>query len=98
MEVGQSMKILQNLKLNKKLLRELDYSAIIFAICIVIFGCINIYSATDKDYGMYYPKLQIAWMILGLITVYLILVFDYMLIRKLCCDNILGRGYIANNW
>ena len=27
------MKILHNLKLNKKILRELDYSAIIFAIC-----------------------------------------------------------------
>ena len=60
------MKILQSLKLNKKLLRELDYSVIIFAICIVIFGCINIYSATDKDYGIYYPKKQIMSMILGL--------------------------------
>ena len=76
------MKILQNLKLNKKLLRELDYSAIIIAICIVIFGCINIYSATNKDYGIYYPKMQIAWMIFGLITVYLLLVFDYMIIEN----------------
>lgn len=82
MEVGQSMKILQNLKLNKKLLRELDYISIIFAICIVIFGCLNIYSATYKDYGIYYPKLQIAWLILGLITVYFILIFDYILIKN----------------
>ncbi|MBU3128401.1 rod shape-determining protein RodA [Clostridium tagluense] len=73
------MKILQNLKLNKKLLRELDYSVIIYAICIVIFGCLNIYSATR---GSYYPKLQIAWLILGLITVYLILIFDYILIKN----------------
>jgi rod shape determining protein RodA len=76
------MKILQSLKLNKKLLRELDYSVIIFAICIVIFGCINIYSATAKDYGNYYPKLQIAWMILGVITVYVILLLDYILIEN----------------
>lgn len=61
------MKILQYLKLNKKLLRELDYVSIIFAITIVIFGCLNISSATGKDYGMYYPKLQMAWLILGLI-------------------------------
>lgn len=74
------MKILQNLKINKKLLRELDYSAIIIAICIVIFGCINIYSATSKDYGNYYLKKQIVSMILGLITVYIILIFDYILI------------------
>ncbi|WP_411956025.1 rod shape-determining protein RodA [Clostridium sp. FP1] len=71
--------MLQNLKLNKKLLRELDYSVIIYAICIVIFGCLNIYSATR---GSYYPKLQIAWLILGLITVYLILIFDYILIKN----------------
>ena len=72
------MKILQNLKINKKLLKELDYSVIILAICIVIFGCINIYSAI----GGHNVKLQIAWMILGLITVYFLLVFDYMLIEN----------------
>ncbi|MCB2292523.1 rod shape-determining protein RodA [Clostridium algoriphilum] len=76
------MKILQNLRLNKKLLRELDYVAIIFAICIVIFGCINIYSATNKDYGFYYLKLQVAWLILGLIMVYVLLALDYMLIEN----------------
>ncbi|MBZ9688238.1 rod shape-determining protein RodA [Clostridium estertheticum] len=76
------MKILQKLKLNKKLLRELDYSSIIFAICIVIFGCLNIYSATSKEHGTYYLKLQIAWLILGLITVYFILIFDYILIKN----------------
>lgn len=76
------MKILQNLKLNKKLLRELDYGSIIIAICIVIFGCISIYSATNKDFGVYFPKKQIMFMILGLITVYLILIFDYILIKN----------------
>ena len=72
------MNILQNLKLNKKLLRELDYSVIIVAICIVIFGCMNIYSAI----GSHNLKLQIAWLILGLITVYALLIFDYMLIEN----------------
>ncbi len=76
------MKILQSLRLNKKLLRELDYSAIIFTICIVVFGSINIYSATAKEYGIHYPKMQIAWMILGLVTVYIILLIDYVLIEN----------------
>ncbi|MGH4118820.1 rod shape-determining protein RodA [Clostridium sp.] len=70
--------MLENLKLNKKLLRELNYSVIIFAICIVIFGSMNIYSAI----GAHYFKLQIAFMILGLITVYFLLVFDYMLMKN----------------
>ena len=76
------MKILEGLKLNKKLLRELDYKVIIVAIFIVIFGCINIYSAMNKDYGIYYPKKQIMSMILGLIVVYGILLFDYILIKN----------------
>ena len=76
------MKILQNLRLNKKLLRELDYSVIIFAIIIVIYGCLNIYSATNSSSGMYFPRKQIISMILGLIAVYLLLVFDYMLIEN----------------
>ncbi|MGH4139266.1 rod shape-determining protein RodA [Clostridium sp.] len=73
--------MLEKLKLNRKLLRELDYSVIILAICIVVFGCINIYSATYKNGGNY-VKMQIMFMILSLITVYVILLFDYMLIEN----------------
>jgi len=76
------MKFLQNLRLNKKLLKELDYATIIIAMCIVIFGCINIYSATYKSTQMYYPEKQIAAMILSLIVVYFLLVFDYMVIEN----------------
>ncbi|MBU3216593.1 rod shape-determining protein RodA [Clostridium estertheticum] len=76
------MKFLQSLRLNKKLLRELDYVTIIIAICIVTFGCINIYSATVKASGDFLIKKQIVWMIIGLITVYFLLVFDYMVIEN----------------
>jgi len=82
MEVGKTMKILQSLKISKKLLRELDYGTIIFAICIVIFGCINIYSATVKNSGTHFFKMQIIWLILGLIVMYVLLAFDYMLIEN----------------
>ena len=75
------MKILEKLKLNRKLLRELDYSVIILAICIVVYGCLNIYSATYKNGGNY-VKMQIVFMIVGLITAYVILLFDYMLIEN----------------
>ncbi|MBU3183716.1 rod shape-determining protein RodA [Clostridium estertheticum] len=77
------MKFLQSLRLNKKLLRELDYVTIIIAICIVTFGCINIYSAKYKNgTGNYYLEKQIASMILSLIIVYFLLVFDYMVIEN----------------
>ncbi|MBU3160138.1 rod shape-determining protein RodA [Clostridium frigoris] len=77
------MKFLQSLRLNKKLLRELDYVTIIIAICIVTFGCVNIYSAThNSSTGNYYFEKQIASMLLSLIIVYFLLVFDYMVIEN----------------
>ncbi|MBZ9608543.1 rod shape-determining protein RodA [Clostridium estertheticum] len=76
------MKILQNLRLNKKLLRELDYSVIIVAISIVIFGCINIYSATVKNYGTKLVKMQIIWLIVSIAVMYVLVAFDYMLIEN----------------
>ena len=76
------MNVLKNLKLDKKLLKELDYITIITAICIVIFGCVNMYSATYKAHGNYYVKLQIIFLILGLIMIYAFLFFDYMLIEN----------------
>ncbi len=76
------MRFLQNLRLNKKLLRELDYGTIIFVICIVIFGCINIYSATVKSSGTNILRMQILWLIVGLVVMCVLLVFDYMLIEN----------------
>ncbi|MBU3098433.1 MULTISPECIES: rod shape-determining protein RodA [Clostridium] len=76
------MKFLQSLRLNKKLLRELDYVTIIITICIVIFGCVNIYSATVKNYETHIFKLQIMWFIVGLVVLCILLAFDYMLIEN----------------
>jgi len=76
------MKLLENLKLNKKFLREFDYITIIAVICIALLGCVTIYSATYKVYGNHYFKMQGIFLILGLIMVYLFLVFDYMLIEN----------------
>jgi len=71
------MKLLENLKLNKKFLKEFDYITIIAVICIVLLGCVTIYSATYNVYGNHYFKMQGIFLILGLIMVYLFLVFDY---------------------
>ncbi|MCB2356432.1 rod shape-determining protein RodA [Clostridium estertheticum] len=76
------MKLLKNLKLNKKFLREFDYITIIAVICIAILGCVTIYSATYNVYGNRYIKLQGIFLILGLIMVYFFLLFDYMLVEN----------------
>lgn len=71
----------EKLRINSKLLKELDYSIIIISIVIVLFGSINIYSATRR-YGFHYFKLQIAWLLIALALVYIILLFDYSLLMN----------------
>ncbi|SKA75331.1 rod shape determining protein RodA [Clostridium sp. USBA 49] len=68
--------MLEKFKINNKLLKELDYTIIIISIIIVLFGSINIYSATRK-FGFHYFKLQLIWLFIALILVYFILLFDY---------------------
>jgi rod shape determining protein RodA len=68
------------LKINGKLLKELDFGIIVTSIIIVMYGTINIYSATRLRFGIYYPKLQIAWLIIALGLVYIILLFDYTIL------------------
>ncbi|MCY6957798.1 rod shape-determining protein RodA [Clostridium brassicae] len=72
--------MLEKLKISKKLLRELDFGIIITAILIVLFSCINIYSATFRKSGIYFFKLQFMWLLLGLVVIYIILLVDYNII------------------
>lgn len=74
--------MLEKLKIGKKLLRQLDVLIIILAIIIVLFSCINIYSATFRNLGVYYARLQFIWLLMGLFVIYIILLVDYALIKN----------------
>lgn len=63
--------------ISKKVLKQLDITMLITAIIITIFGIINIYSVTHSSFEFYYAKLQIIWLLLGLVIVYFILTYDY---------------------
>lgn len=76
------MIILDKFKINSKLLRQLDYVIIIAVVAIVLFGSINIFSATHIKYHYDFFRLQIQWLILGLAVLYAILLFDYSLIMN----------------
>jgi rod shape determining protein RodA len=72
--------MLEKLKLNKKLLKELDFGILVTTIIIVIFGSINIYSASQSfgaGAGAHYFKTQLMWLAVGLAVVYIILLIDY---------------------
>ncbi|GAA0124315.1 rod shape-determining protein RodA [Clostridium sp. CTA-19] len=72
--------MINKLKLNSKLVKRLDYSIIIVVVLIVAFSILNIYSATNSTAGIYYAKLQFMWLIVGLIAMYIMLIWDYNLI------------------
>ncbi|MBC2397320.1 rod shape-determining protein RodA [Clostridium tetanomorphum] len=73
--------MLDKLKINRKLLRELDFSILIIVLIISIFGALNIYSATHMKFGISFFTSQLKWIVLGTIVMYFILVFDYSLIQ-----------------
>lgn len=81
-------KILSNLKIDKKLISELDFTTLMIAVAIVIFGVLNIYSATYNKtldgvlIGFRYSKLQLMWLVIGLIVVYCILTIDYSFFKN----------------
>ncbi|WP_044040775.1 rod shape-determining protein RodA [Clostridium bornimense] len=80
--------MLSNLKINKKLISELDFTTLMIAVAIVIFGVLNIYSATYNKtldgvlIGFRYSKLQLMWLVIGLIVVYCILTIDYSFFKN----------------
>lgn len=73
--------MLEKLKLNRKLLKELDFGILVTIMIIVIFGAVNIYSASQAQTytlgAMHYLKTQLAWLAIGLAVIYVILLIDY---------------------
>jgi rod shape determining protein RodA len=68
--------------INKKLLKQLDFIMLITAIIITAFGIMNIYSVSYLKLGFYYARLQIIWLVMGLVVAYFLMVFDYFVIAR----------------
>ncbi|WP_027632438.1 rod shape-determining protein RodA [Clostridium hydrogeniformans] len=75
--------MLNKLKLESKLLKELDFGVIILSLIIFLFGILNIYLTTYQKSGMYSIKRQIMWLGVSLFVVYIILLMDYTIIQNL---------------
>lgn len=70
--------MLDKLKIDRKVLRQLDFSIIIISVMIVLFGSLNIYNAG----GLGYVKWQLLWLLVGLFVLYIILHIDYTLMSN----------------
>lgn len=69
--------------LDKKLIKQLDFSLLIAAVLIAAFGTLNIYSAEHMNSGISYCEKQIIYIVIALILVYIVLLFDYKFIGNL---------------
>lgn len=74
--------MLDKLKIDRRFLRELDFTIIVTTIIISIFGSLNIYSATRMSHGFSTFRTQIIWIIGGIILSYIILTIDYLQIKN----------------
>lgn len=75
--------MLEKFKINRKLLKELDFGVISVVIIIVVFGTLNIYSSSQIfKAGSHYLKMQIVWLLVGLLITYVILLFDYSIVQS----------------
>lgn len=74
--------MLKKIKINKKLLKQLDFITILTVIILGVFGSINIYSATHLNCGNYYLKSQLIGIAAGVFIIYLVLIPDYAIVKR----------------
>ncbi|SMC24774.1 rod shape determining protein RodA [Clostridium acidisoli DSM 12555] len=63
--------------IDKRLLKQADFSILIIALIISVFGALNVYSASRASYGTHYLIAQFVGIGMSLIVVYVILLLDY---------------------
>jgi rod shape determining protein RodA len=84
--------MLKIFRINKKLLKQLDFGIIIICIIIMLFGSLNILSATQYLYrsnnvasttlNFHFLKMHLSWLVVGLFVMYLMLILDYKVIKS----------------
>ncbi|MBZ9686966.1 rod shape-determining protein RodA [Clostridium estertheticum] len=84
--------MIKKFRINKKLFKQLDFGIIIICIIIMLFGSLNILSATQYLYrgnnivtttiNFHFLKMHLLWLMIGLSVMYLILLIDYKVIQS----------------
>ncbi|MGL5244102.1 MAG: rod shape-determining protein RodA [Sarcina sp.] len=72
--------MLDKLKIDGKLRKEIDYKLLTVTIVIVLFGVINIFLATRAEFGVFFARKQLIWCGISLVVLYLILLWDYTIL------------------
>ena len=70
----------KQLKLDIRLIREIDKTILVSTILLILYGTLNIYLCTKGSYGLFYPKKQITYFVLAIIALYVFITIDYTII------------------
>ena len=70
----------KQLKLDMRLVKEIDKTVLISAIFLILYGTLNIYLCTKGEYGLAYVKKQMFWFILSIVALYVFIAIDYKII------------------
>ena len=69
------------LKLDMRLLKEIDRTVLISTILLVLYGALNIYLCTKGGVdSFYYVKKQLTWFVVSLLALYVFISIDYTII------------------
>jgi rod shape determining protein RodA len=68
------------LKLDARLIKEIDKTILISLILLILYGTFNIYLCTKGQFGLTFVKQQLLWMGLSLIALYIFMSVDYTII------------------
>ena len=67
-------------KLDMRLIKEIDKTALFSLIVLILYGTLNIYLCTKGVYGFSYVKKQVFWFVLSMFALYIFMAVDYTII------------------
>ncbi|TGY42601.1 rod shape-determining protein RodA [Clostridium sartagoforme] len=73
---------LSNFKIDLKQLKEIDKVMLLSMISLMIFGIVNIYYASNVEYGTLFLKRQAIWFVVCLVALYFVVAIDYTLLKS----------------
>jgi rod shape determining protein RodA len=72
--------LFRQLKLDMRLIKEIDKTVLISLILLILYGTLNIYLCTKGQYGVTFVKQQLFWLVLSIIGLYIFMAIDYTII------------------
>lgn len=70
----------RQLKLDIRLIKEIDKGILISLILLILYGTLNIYLCTKGEYGLAFVKQQAFWFVISMIALYIFISVDYGII------------------